>query len=77
MDFVLGAISVAAVAIALFFLYRKIFLKKNQNTTEDRMASDEVLKKEVHEFDTKTGDEKGTGNEGVQREKSDNNKEIR
>lgn len=77
MDIILGAISVAAVAIALFFLYKKIFVKKNQNTTEDRMASDEVLKKEVHHFDSKTGGEVGTGNKGVQREKSDNNKEIR
>lgn len=77
MDLALGAIAVLAVAVALFFLFRRIFIKKNQKSTSGKMASDEVLKKEVHHFDTKTGDEKGTGNEGVQREKSDGNKEIR
>jgi hypothetical protein len=77
MDLVLGALAVMAVAVALFFLFRKIFLKKNQNSTSDRMASDEVLKKEVHHFDTKTGGEKGTGPEGVHREAADDDKEIR
>ncbi|HLT06103.1 MAG TPA: hypothetical protein VK014_01185 [Cyclobacteriaceae bacterium] len=77
MDFALGALAVLAVAVALYFLFRRIFVKKNQQTTSGRMASDEVLKKEVHHFDTKTGGEKGTGPEGVQREKADDNKEIR
>lgn len=77
MDLVLGALAVLAVAVALFFLFRKIFIKKNQNSTSGKMASDEVMKKEVHHFDTKTGGESGTGPEGVQREAADDNKEIK
>ena len=77
MDLALGALSVLAVAIALFFLFRKIFVKKNQRSTSGKMASDEVLKKEVHHFDTKTGGEAGSGPEGVQREAADGNKEIK
>lgn len=77
MDLVLGALTVMVVAIVLFFLFRKIFIKKNQKSTTGKMASDEVLKKEVHHFDTKTGDEKGTGPDGVHREAADGNKEIR
>lgn len=77
MDLVLGAISVLAVAVALFFLFRKIFVKKNQKSTAGKMASDEVLKKEVHHFDTKTGGESGTGPKGVHREAADGNKEIK
>lgn len=77
MDLVLGALSVLAVAIALFFLFRKIFVKKNQRSTSGKMASDEVLKKEVHHFDTKTGGKAGSGPEGVQREAADGNKEIK
>ena len=77
MDLVIGAITVLAIAAALFFLFKKIFVKKQQNTTTDKMASDEVLNKEVSRFDTKTGGEKGTGPEGVHREKSDDNKEIK
>lgn len=77
MDLVLGALAVIAVAVAVYFLYKKIFLKKNQQSTSGKMASDEVLKKEVHQFDTKTGGEPGTGPEGVQREAADGNKEIK
>lgn len=77
MDLALGAIGVIAVALALFFLFRKIFHRKSQTTTAGKMASDEVLNKEVQHFDTKTGGEKGTGPAGVQKEKSDNDKEIR
>lgn len=77
MDLVLGALAVVAVAVAVYFLFRKIFLKKNQKSTSGKMASDEVLKKEVHHFDTKTGGESGTGPEGVQRESADDDKEIR
>jgi len=77
MDLVLGALSVLAVAIALYFLFRKIFIKKNQTSTSGKMASDEVLKKEVHHFDTKTGGETGSGPKGVQREAADDNKEIK
>lgn len=77
MSMVLGAVIILGIALALFFLFRKIFAKdKNKNATED-MASKEVLGKEVSHFDTKTGDEKGTGNKGVQKEESDHNKEIR
>jgi len=74
---VIGAVTIIAIAIALFFLFKFIFNKKQQNTTSGKMASDEVLKKEVSKFDTKTGGEKGTGNKDVQIEKSDGDKEIR
>lgn len=77
MDLVIGAVTILAIATALYFLFRKIFVKKKQDTTTGKMASDEVLKKEVSQFDTKTGGEPGTGPEGVQREKSDGNKEIK
>ncbi|HLU88522.1 MAG TPA: hypothetical protein VKZ51_01730 [Cyclobacteriaceae bacterium] len=77
MSMVLGSITIILIAVALYFLFRKIFVRKEQDTVEGRNASEEVLKKEVSHFDTKTGDEKGTGNEGVQVEKNDNNKEIR
>lgn len=77
MSMVIGAVTIIAIAIALFFLFKFIFNKKQQNTTSGKMASDEVLKKEVSQFDTKTGGEKGTGNKGVQTEKSDGDKEIR
>ena len=77
MDLVIGAVTILAIAAALFFLFKKIFVKKQQNTTTDKMASDEVLNKEVSHFDTKTGGEKGTGPEGVHREKSDGDKEIK
>lgn len=77
MSMVIGAVTIIAIAIALFFLFKFIFNKKQQNTTSGKMASDEVLKKEVSKFDTKTGGEKGTGNKGVQIEKSDGDKEIR
>lgn len=77
MDLVLGIIIVIAIALALFFLFKKIFYKNKQNSTTDNMASHEVLNKEVHQFDTKTGGDKGTGPEGVHREKSDEDKEIR
>jgi hypothetical protein len=77
MSMVIGAVTIIAIAIALFFLFKFIFNKKQQNTTSGKMASDEVLKKEISHFDTKTGGEKGTGNKGVQTEKSDGDKEIR
>ena len=77
MSMVLGAVTIIAIAISLFFLFKFIFAKKQQNTTSGKIASDEVLKKEVSHFDTKTGGEKGTGNKGVQTEKSDGDKEIR
>ena len=77
MSMVLGSITIILIAVALYFLFRKIFVRKEQDTVEGRNASEEVLKKEVSHFDTKTGDEEGTGNEGVQVEKNDNNKEIR
>jgi hypothetical protein len=77
MSMVLGAITILAIALALFFLFRKIFVKDNSKDVTENMASKEVLGKEVSHFDTKTGDEKGTGNEGVQKEESDNNKEIK
>jgi uncharacterized protein YpmB len=77
MSMVLGAIIILAIAFVLFLLFKKIFSKNAQGTKSEKEASDEVLGKEVSNFDTKTGDEKGTGNEGVQIEKSDDNKEIR
>ena len=77
MSMVLGAVIIIAIAIALFFLFKFIFTKKRQNTSSGKIASEEVLKKEVSHFDTKTGDEKGTGNKGVQTEKNDGDKEIR
>lgn len=77
MSMALGAIIILAIALTLFFLFRKIFAKGKNTTASGNIASKEVLGKEVSKFDTKTGDEKGTGNEGVQREESDDNKEIR
>ena len=77
MSLTLGAIIILAIALALFFLYKNIFSKDNNKDVSDDMASKEVLGKEVSQFDTKTGGEKGTGNKGVQKEESDNNKEIR
>ena len=77
MSMVLASITIILIAVALFFLFRKIFVQKEQTTKEGKHASEEVLKKEVSHFDTKSGGEKGTGNEGVQVEKNDENKEIR
>ncbi len=77
MDLVIGAITILAIAAALYFLFKKIFVKKQQKTTSSEMASQEVLKKEVSHFDTKTGGEPGTGPEGIQREEADDNKEIK
>lgn len=77
MSMVVGSITIILIALALFFLFKKIFVRNEQGTKEGKEASDEVLKKEVSHFDTKTGGEKGTGNEGVQVEKNDDNKEIR
>lgn len=83
MSMVLATVTVLGIALALFLLYKFIFLKKKQETKSAEMASEEVLDKEVSKFDHKTGKEKeaGTGksvgNEGNQVEKSDDNKEIR
>lgn len=77
MSMVLGAIIILAIALVLFFLFKNIFAKDKNKDVAENMASKEVLGKEVSHFDTKTGDEKGTGNKGVQKEESDNNKEIR
>ena len=74
---VVGAIIILAIALVLFFLFKNIFAKNKNKDASDNMASKEVLGKEVSHFDTKTGGEKGTGNEGVQKEESDHNKEIR
>jgi len=77
MSMFLASITILAIAVALFLLFRKIFTRKEQDTKAGKEASDEVLGKEVSNFDTKTGDEKGTGKKGVQVEKNDENKEIR
>lgn len=77
MSLALGAIIILAIVVGLFLLFKKIFTKDGQESKEEGVASDEVLGKEVSKFDTKTGDVKGTGNKGVQIEKSDGNKEIR
>ncbi|WP_114751911.1 hypothetical protein [Pleomorphovibrio marinus] len=80
MTLLIGALIIIGIVIALILIFRKIFNKNPKETTvAQEMSSKEVLKKEVSEFDTDTGDkqEEGTKKEENPVEKSDDNKEIR
>lgn len=81
MNLVIGALIIVGIAIALLILFKKIFNRdKDETTVSQEMASEEVLKKEVSEFDTATGDEPKDEDEETgetPREESDENKEIR
>lgn len=77
MSMFLGALTILGIAVALFLLFKFIFTKKKQETKTSEMASEEVINKEVHHFDTKTGEDKEEGGEEDKVEKSDDNKKIR
>ncbi|WP_143961058.1 hypothetical protein [Litoribacter populi] len=72
MTLLYGALIILGVALVLFLIFKKVFTKK-------RMSGDEVLKKEVHHFDHKTGDEKieGKDESKTHREEADHNKKIK
>jgi phosphoribulokinase len=72
MSLLWGALIILGIALTLFLLFKKIFTKK-------RMSGDEVLNKEVHRFDHKTGDEKieGKDESKTHREEADKNKKIK
>ena len=79
MTLTIGALIIIGIIIALILIFRKIFNKNPKETTvAQEMSSKEVLKKEVSEFDTATGDKPEEGKkEDNPVEKSDDDKEIR
>jgi hypothetical protein len=72
MSMFLGALIILGIALVLFLMFRKIFTNK-------RMSGKEVLDKEVHHFDHKTGDKKVEGKDESKThyEDADDDKEIK
>jgi len=68
----LGALIILGIAVVLFLMFKNIFTKK-------RMSGKEVLDKEVHHFDHKTGGEKieGKDESKTHHESADDDKEIK
>ncbi|MFC4871859.1 hypothetical protein [Negadavirga shengliensis] len=78
MDLIIGALIIVGIAIALLLLFKKIFNKKKDKVSvSQEVSAEEVLKKEVSEFDPATGGEHTDNPEKHPREESDENKEIR
>ncbi|HSJ69580.1 MAG TPA: hypothetical protein VK921_18000 [Anditalea sp.] len=72
MSMFVGALIILGIALVLFFMFKNIFTKK-------RMSGKEVLDKEVHHFDHKTGEEKVEGKDESKThyEEADDDKEIK
>lgn len=59
MPLYIGAAIIIGIVIALILIFRSVFNKKSSDVSKQQeISSKEVLKKEVSEFDPKTGDKR-------------------
>ncbi|MCC5939244.1 MAG: hypothetical protein JJU34_18330 [Lunatimonas sp.] len=59
MSLYIGALIILAIVVALVLIFKKVFNRNSDEvSTRQEISSKEVIKKEVSEFDPKTGEEK-------------------
>lgn len=59
MPLYIGAAIIIGIVIALILIFRSVFNKKSSDVSKQQeISSKEVLKKEVSEFDPKTGNKR-------------------